>query len=256
MTSLDSLIAHPDNHNHIILASLDSMVEAAKARSVSTFSITEHISQFEFMRKRVNFTSVHEKGRMFASFEEYNAEFSRIPNTSRIKLKKGLEVDYLEEYEQVIGKEVSKEDWDILLCSVHELPNGVDVEDTSLPADEESSLRRWNEYFQTQEKSLRSNFLNFNVLAHPTRLGVSTPFVPEDIDEKMRHLAQIAKDREKALEVNGTDLGRMRNLVERLIQACQAITCNLSFGSDAHYPDQVSRNFDLAHSLCESIGKY
>jgi HisJ family histidinol phosphate phosphatase len=245
---------HADNHNHIILSSLDSMVEAAKARNVSTFSITEHISQFEFMRKLVNFTSVHEEGRMFASFEEYDAEFSRISNTSKIKLKRGLEVDYLEDYEQVIGKEVSKKDWDILLCSVHELPHGVDVEDKSLPADEESSLRRWNDYFHTQEKSLRSNFLNFNVLTHPTRLGVSTPFVPGDIDEKMRHLAQLAKERGKALEINGADLGRMSHLVEKLAEACLFTGCMVSFGSDAHFPEQVSRNFGKAHTLCKELG--
>ncbi|HKW05274.1 MAG TPA: PHP domain-containing protein [Nitrososphaerales archaeon] len=251
---MDSAIAHSDNHNHIILASLDSMVEAAGTRNISNFSITEHISQFEFMRKLVNFTSVHEKGRIFASFEEYNAEFSRISNTSKIKLRRGLEVDYLEDYEQVIGKEVSKEDWDILLCSVHELPHGVDVEDNRLPADEESSLRRWNDYFQTQEKSLRSNFLNFNVLTHPTRLGVSTPFVPGDIDEKMRHLAQLAKERGKALEINGADLGRMSHLVEKVAKACLFTGCKVSFGSDAHFPEEVSRNFEKAYTLCKELG--
>jgi HisJ family histidinol phosphate phosphatase len=242
---------HYDNHSHIILASIESMVEAAKKTEVSRLSTTEHISQFTFARQKVKFGSVHESGRMFSSFDDYLREFEKVKGVGAIQVRKGLEVDYIDKYASEIGNLVSMKKWDVLLCSVHELHGGIDLEDKKLPQDKKSASERWREYVETQKEAVKSNFIPFDVLTHPERLAVGTPTAPDDFEDLMVALAKVAKEHGKALELNGADLARTPDLVRKVASACQKTGCKVSYGSDSHYPDQVSRNFDLAEKLVQ-----
>lgn len=230
------------------------MVEAAKKTNVSRLSITEHISQFTFARQAIKFSSVHESGRMFSSFDDYVKEFAKVNPEVGVQLRKGLEVDYIGDYKAEISEVISRKKWDFLLCSVHELPGGIDLEDKKLPQDKKSAEERWNQYVETQKEAIKSDFIPFDVLTHPERLAVGTPAVPKDFEELMVGLAKVAKEHEKALELNGADLSRSPELVKRLSSACGRIKCKVSYGSDSHYPDQVSRNFDIASRLIEENG--
>jgi histidinol-phosphatase (PHP family) len=247
----DSL--HYDNHSHIILASIESMVDAAKKTQVSRLSTTEHISQFTFARQAVRFGSVHESGRMFSSFDDYLKEFDKIKNFDGVQVRKGLEVDYIGKFHSEIGKVVSRKKWDVLLCSVHELKGGIDVEDKSLPQDRKSGDERWREYVEIQKEAIRSDFIPFDILTHPERLAVGTPSAPKDYEELIVELSKVAKEHGKALELNGADLSRTPELVRKVASACGRTGCKVSYGSDSHYPDQVSRNYELARKLIEEF---
>jgi histidinol-phosphatase (PHP family) len=244
---------HYDNHSHIILERIELMVAAARKTEVSRLSITEHISQFSFIREAVNFSSVHETGRMFSSFEEYIAEFAKIADLDDIAVRKGLEVDYIEDQTKEIREAVTQKNWDFLLCSVHELPGGIDVERLGLPQDKKSSAERWIEYVEVQKKALRSNMVPFAVLTHPVRLAVSTPVFPEDIDPMLEDLATIALDQGKALELNGKDMESYPHLVRRLAKACGEIKCKVSYGSDSHRANEVSRKYEHAAKLASEF---
>ena len=245
---------HYDNHSHIILASIESMADAAKKTNVSRLSTTEHISQFTFVRQKVKFSSVHESGRMFSSFDDYLKEFDKIRDFKGIQVRKGLEVDYIKQYSSEICQAVSRKKWDVLLCSVHELPGGIDVEEKKLPMDKKSVEKRWKEYVEMQKEAIESKFIQFDILTHPERLAVGTPSVPENFEELMFDLAKVARKNGKAIELNGADLSRTPDLVRKLASACHRANCKVSYGSDSHYPDQVSRNFDLASKLIEEFG--
>jgi histidinol-phosphatase (PHP family) len=242
---------HYDNHSHIILASIESMVDAAKKKDVSRLSTTEHISQFTFARQKVRFSSVHESGRMFSSFDEYLKEFDKVEKAQGIRVRKGLEVDYIDKFRSEIGQMVSMKKWDVLLCSVHELRGGVDMDDKTLPQDKKSSAERWHEYFDLQREAIKSDFIPFDILTHPERLALNNPNFPDDIDDLMLELAKLANEYEKALELNGSDLNGMPHLVRKVASACEKAGCKVSYGSDSHYPDQVSRNYDLARQLID-----
>jgi histidinol-phosphatase (PHP family) len=229
------------------------MVDAAKKTKVSRLSTTEHISQFTFMRQQVKFASVHESGRMFSSFDDYLKEFDKIRDLDGIRVRRGLEVDYIGKYSSEIGQAVSTKKWDVLLCSVHELPGGIDVEEMKLPMDKKSVDKRWREYIELQIEAIESNSIPFDILTHPERLAVGTPSVPDDLEELMYELAKVARKNGKAVEINGADLTRTPDLVRKLASACHRANCKVSYGSDSHYPDQVSRNFDQASKLIEEF---
>jgi histidinol-phosphatase (PHP family) len=237
-----------DNHNHIIYEKIQSMIGAARTSGFDSVSITEHISQFKKPRASIKFHSVHRNGRMFSNFEEYLGEFKKIRDDS-IKVNLGLEVDYISTFEKEIASYVNERKWDVVLVSVHELKGGVDIESNFSAQDRESCIKRWHEYIELQKQALQSKFTEFDILTHPVRLARSTPITPDNFEELLIDLAIFAKNHGKCLELNGNDITRNYDLVERLAFACATANCEVSFGSDAHHPNEVGRGFERATEL-------
>jgi histidinol-phosphatase (PHP family) len=171
------------------------------------------------------------------------------------KILKGLEVDYIKKFYQEISGYVNQESWDLLLLSVHQLEDGLDVEEEKKrPQDKESSEERWVKYIALQKEALQTKLIPFNVLTHPVRLGKSSHSVPKNLDELLIELAEVAKKEDKALELNGNDLTSDPKLVKRLARACWASGCKVSFGSDAHHPLEVGRGYANALELIDEFG--
>lgn len=245
-----------DNHNHILLARITEMVTAAKANMISDFSITEHVSQFKELRESVRFGSIHPKGRIFDSVKEYNEEFRKLDQAaySGMKINRGLEVDFSPRFEKTVGDFVNQEEWDILLCSVHEFEDGKDIEKTVRGRiDAASANDHWREYLKLEQMALESDFVPFKVLAHPVRISRATKAVPPDLDDLLLALATIARRRDKALELNGRDIDYAPELVRRLAIACSKAGCNVSLGSDAHHPKEVFRNMGMTAALVKEF---
>jgi histidinol-phosphatase (PHP family) len=245
-----------DNHNHILLAEITEMLASAKENNVSEFSITEHVSQFRETRESIRFGSVHSRGRIFESLKEYNDEFRKADQEadSGMKINRGLEVDFSPRYETRVGDFVNQEDWDILLCSVHEFEDGEDIErNVRQIVDPALAQERWRDYLRLEQMALESDFVPFKVLAHPVRMSRGTKAVPAELDDLLLDLARIARKRDKALELNGNDIYYAPGLVRRLATACSRAGCRVSLGSDAHYPRDVFRNMGIAMALVNEL---
>ena len=245
-----------DDHSHIILADITDMVASAKAKSIKRYSITEHVSQFRGLRESIAFGSVHTNGRIFEDLEAYRKEFSRVDDSELrgMEVRMGLEVDYSPHYEKRVGEYVNQEEWDVLLCSVHELEDGSDIEKTrAKPLDPAEARSLWREYLRSEQIALESDFVPFGVLTHPIRMSRGTGRVPDELDDLLIDLAKTARERNKALELNGSDLGYAPELVRRLAKACSKANCEVSVGSDAHYSKDVFRNMTGAMALVEEF---
>jgi HisJ family histidinol phosphate phosphatase len=241
-----------DNHSHIILANIQDMVAAAKAKNIDRYSITEHVSQFKVIKESITFGSTHGEGRIFGDLDEYVSEFSRISESdlSGMKLLKGLEVDFSPRYAAKVGEFVNQEKWDILLCSIHELEDAADIEHPGpRAANPATAIELWYEYFRLEKSALESDFIPFKVLTHPTRMMKGVNRLPEDFDELLLDLAKTARRRDKALELNGKDIGYAPELVRRVAAACSKAGCKVSLGSDSHYPKDVFGNMEVATAL-------
>jgi HisJ family histidinol phosphate phosphatase len=252
LDSVGNRMIRVDNHSHIIHAGILEMVAAAKANDVREYSVTEHVSQFRELRGSVGFGSVHDTGRMFESLNEYREEFIKIKGESgTMKINRGLEVDFSPRYESKVGDFVNQEEWDILLCSVHEFEDGNDIERTGREiVDKLTAYTRWYDYFRLEQLALESDFVPFNVLSHPVRMSrAAVKHVPPEIDDLLMDLATTARRREKALELNGNDIDYAPELVRKLALACGKADCKVSLGSDAHYPNDVFHNMDVALDL-------
>jgi histidinol-phosphatase (PHP family) len=244
-----------DNHSHILLANIVDMVSAAKARDLSEYSITEHISQFRELRESVGFGSVHSTGRMFKDLKEYTDEFRKLDDHEDwgMKINRGLEVDYSPRFEKQLGEFVRQERWDILLCSVHEFDDRTDIERAIRVVDPILGNKRWSEYLELETMALESDFVPFNVLSHPVRLARGKVNPPPEIDDLVLDLSRTARRRNKALELNGNDIEYAPQLVRTLARACAKAGTRVSLGSDAHHPKDVFRNMEAALHLVEEF---
>ena len=243
-----------DNHSHILLANISEMVSSARAKGVAELSITEHVSQFSELRDRVKFGSVHSTGRLFKTLREYVHEFEKTREELGVKINRGLEVDFSPRFEASVGNFVNQMDWDILLCSVHEFENSRDIETSPGSAVDEASARnRWREYLKLEMMALESDFVPFNVLSHPVRMSRGKQVEPPEMEQLLLDLAKKAKSRGKALELNGNDISYSIRLVRMLANACSKTGCRVSLGSDAHRPDGVFRNMNVAMALVDEF---
>jgi HisJ family histidinol phosphate phosphatase len=171
-----------------------------------------------------------------------------------MKINRGLEVDFSPRFEKTVGDFVNQEEWDILLCSVHEFEDGRDVEKsvrgTLGPA---TANEKWIEYLRLQHAALESDFVPFKVLSHPVRISRATQTVPVNLDDHLLDLARVARRRNKALELNGRDIDYAPDLVRRLASACSKSGCRVSLGSDSHRPSEVFRNMGKAMTLVKEF---
>jgi histidinol-phosphatase (PHP family) len=230
------------------------MVASAKAKGLAKYSITEHVSQFKEPRESLRFGSLHSRGRIFRDLKEYRSEFSKIDPPPGLTIRRGLEVDYSPRFEAQVGNFVNQEKWDILLCSVHEFEDGRDIERRpSGPVDKDWAEKHWRDYLRLQRLALESDFVPYQVLSHPVRMARSIGNVPSDLDDLLLDLANMARRRGKALELNGNDVEYAPGLVRRLATACAKAGCRVSLGSDAHQPNKVYRNVQFAASLVEEM---
>jgi histidinol-phosphatase (PHP family) len=231
------------------------MVSSAEANKIRVFSVTEHISQFRELREVIRFGSTHSSGRIFNSFDEYSSEFGKV-NTrpSGMKIDRGLEIDFIPRYENRIGEIVNQKEWDLLLCSVHEFEDGNDIETKFGPVtDRDVASERWREYLHLERMALESDFVPFKVLAHPVRASRGAAPTPPELDDLLLDLANIARKKGRALELNGSDIGYAPHLVRGLAAACSKVGCPVSLGSDAHSPKDVFRNMNEAMTLVDEF---
>jgi HisJ family histidinol phosphate phosphatase len=188
--------------------------------------------------------------------KEYNEEFRKIDQAaySGMKINRGLEVDFSPRFEKTVSDFVNQEEWDILLCSVHEFEDGRDVEKsvrgTLGPA---AANEKWIEYLRLEHAALESDFVPFKVLSHPVRISRATQTVPVNLDDHLLDLARVARSRDKALELNGRDIDYAPDLVRRLASACSKSGCRVSLGSDSHRPSEVFRNMGKAMTLVKEF---
>src|SRR5207247_11238370 len=115
---------------------------------------------------------------------------------SVMKSNQGREVDFAPRFENKVANFVNQKGWDILLCSVHELEDGTDIErNFAKPLDQESAHKRWREYFRTEQTALESDFVPFKVIDHPVRMGRIIELVPPEVDLLLLDLARTASIR-------------------------------------------------------------
>jgi histidinol-phosphatase (PHP family) len=168
----------------------------------------------------------------------------------RIRIKIGLEIDYVEGAEELLEPILSQYPFDFFLCSVHCIPQlgWKHLADYSKSPDNEIIYK---EYFRLARAALRSGM--FHVLAHPDfiwryiawpRQETGMPF--DEIAETVR----IAGESGRSIEINANGyLWSQSNHInagdpfEALIDQCCRQQVPISLGSDAHEPSMVGKLF-------------
>ena len=197
---------YPDNHNHFVMAGdIDAMVEAAERQGISAIAFSEHNFHLDEAREAIPYLAARwtPEGPPLP-LARYVEEVRTAGERSRVQVLLGLEVDVRPEddaFEQATDAFTAhRDDWDIVLGSVHTMSDDVSVQDEPVAMSPDDA---WADYLGRVTIAAGSG--RFDVISHPVRLGYSMHGIPAAVPSLLDGVARVAASEGVAVEVNGAD---------------------------------------------------
>jgi histidinol-phosphatase (PHP family) len=183
--------------------------------------------------------------------EEARLEFPRYP------IRLGLECDFIPAFEGHVRYLTGKADWDYLIGAVHYITPDWDV-------DNPKHLKRWTEqpveeiwqaYFDAYTKMIQSCLFDF--LAHPDLVKKFGHRPEGDLSRFYHATLDAAAEAGAVLEVSTAGLRKdVREIYPSrdFLVAAYRRRIPIVINSDAHAPEEVAYEFDLAYALVREVG--
>ena len=239
-----------DLHNHTTRCNhaegtIDEYIERAIEQGIDIYGFSEHAPMDFDEGYRLSFDEM----------DDYRNDilFAKKRYRNRIDIRLGYEVDWLPGHmdERVLNAEV-----DYLIGSVHFIDKWSFDNPEFIGGWKERNIDEiWEAYFEATEAMAKSG--NFDIVGHFDLIKVFK-FLPK---KDVRLLASNALDAIKrsgmVLEINAAGLRKpVAELYpsKLLLEAAYEREIPITFGSDAHAPDQVGFGYEDAVALARSVG--
>jgi len=239
----------------------------ARARGTDEIGITEHCNRFEAFRpvmqhllepKHTFGDGESILGWLERSFrEDLHAYVDALleARSAGLPVRASIEVDYLPGFESQTKAILDALPFDYILGSIHFLDDWAIDASASHGWPDVDVDEAYTRYFNALQSAAKSGL--FDILAHPDlvkKFGHRPSF---PLDEFYDACARAAAEGGVAIEINTAGLhkpvGEMypsKALLERFFDR----GVPLSLGSDAHQPEDVSRDHDKAVALAREVG--
>ncbi len=174
-----------------------------------------------------------------------------------LRIRLALEVDYLPGGEDWIRDLAARHPWDYLIGSVHYLDHGWDI-DNPKKLDQwraRDAGEVWSAYCERLAQAAASGL--FDILGHADLAKKFAIYPERDPAPLFEPVWAAARRRGVAIELNTAGLRKdCREIypAPALLSAARAAGVPITFGSDAHAPDEVGADFDRAVALARSVG--
>lgn len=184
--------------------------------------------------------------------------------TTDFEIKLGLELDYVQGHEEMIGKLIAPhlDDLDYIYGSIHLLH----VDGKVFPFDDSRFMKMYGKfsidrlhriYFETLNKLVLSGI--YDIVAHLDLLKKFN-IRPKD-NEQYKNLVDetltLIKESGMAVELNTAGLRKLVREIypeKFILEGCYERGIPLVLGSDAHAPEEVGHEFERARALLLEIG--
>ncbi|WP_046228425.1 histidinol-phosphatase HisJ [Paenibacillus dauci] len=178
----------------------------------------------------------------------------------QISIRVGLEADYIEGYEEVIGKILDSYPFDYVIGSVHFLGEW-DISDHRQTHHWEGKqiLDVYRQYYEAVQKAAATGF--YDIAGH---LDVIKRFgyipEPEQAEERIaleNAALQAVQKADMVMELNSSGLSKVCKEIfpsRRIVEQAIALGIPLTLGSDAHDPLKLSDHLDEARALLTELG--
>jgi histidinol-phosphatase (PHP family) len=193
-----------------------------------------------------------------SQLDEYVAKVRRAQKEfPGLTIRLALEVDYLPGQENWIRELAARHPWDYFIGSVHYVSDAWAIDDPQKLSEwkHRDSFEVWSTYFERLTKAAESKF--FEIIGHvdlPKKFGHRPD---RDCTPLYEKFLNAAKKNDCAIELNTGGLRKdcreiypSRQILELAFQAGVPIT----FGSDAHAPEEVGLNLTEAVQLARQAG--
>jgi len=175
----------------------------------------------------------------------------------RLTVRLALEVDYLAGHEEWIRDLAARHPWDYLIGSVHYISKGWDIDNPAKISrrKERDAYEVWTEYFDCLTRAAGSGL--FEIIGHadlPKKFG----FVPDrDCTPVFAAFLNSVVQSGSAIELNTGGLRKQcREMYpcRQILRMAREAGVPITFGSDAHSPEEVGMNFTEATQLAREVG--
>lgn len=245
---------HVENYYPFSLDTILRFIDVSTERGVSEIAITEHIYHFVQARDIVEKEWTQDK-----CFYDLDAYVALLLDAQRqgLPVKVGIEMDYLEGKERAIERIVTGYPWDFVLGSVHWIGDwGFDLKEHREQWDRHDVNQTYREYFRLLGLAVQTGF--FDSMSHPDVIKVFGYLPTVDMTDIYEELADlVAGQPGLCVEISSAGLrkpvGRLypeRPLLEAFARRGIAITT----ASDAHYAEDIGRDFDKVAELARTCG--
>ena len=246
---------HTERCGHAV-GTVDDFVRAAVKRGLVGMAITEHLPMPEGM------DPLSEVSMPACDLEDYLVEVDLARNRyPEIEIVTGVEADYLpdriDEVRATLEAATSRSDGArLVLGSVHLLDGWTFDDPRTVDSwDSRSVDRTWEEYFATWCDACRTGL--FGVMAHPDlvkKFGHVPGFDPRELYQEA---ARVAAESGVLIEVSTAGLRRPVGELypgADLLRAFREADVLATVGSDAHAPEEVGLQIELAYDAMLDAG--
>lgn len=239
-----------DLHNHTTrcnhaIGSVEAYVEQAIAQRIDVFGFSDHapMDYDEAYRMRFNEMDAYEQDILHVK-EQYKNEIS---------ILLAYEVDFLEGYidERVLSRKV-----DYFIGSVHYLGKwGFDNPEFIGEYQHHNIDEIWQRYFDAIEALAKSNL--FDIVGHIDLMKVFNFLPHKDVRLLAKNAIKAIKKANLVVEINAAGLrkpAREQYPSAPLLEMLAEHDIPITFGSDAHAPEQIGFSKEAMQTLAKSFG--
>ncbi|WP_353661315.1 histidinol-phosphatase [Hydrogenimonas sp. SS33] len=239
-----------DLHNHTTRCnhaegSIDDYIARAIEEKIDIFGFSDHAPMDFDPRYRMGFDEM-------AAYES-DVRRARERYAGQIDIRLGYEVDWLPGH---VDERVLKADVDYLIGSVHFIDRwGFDNPEFIGKYEGADIDTIWRDYFDLVEAMARSGL--FDIVGHLDLIKVFKYVPKTDVRLIAERAMDAIKEADMAIELNAAGyrkpIGEAYPSLE-LLQMAYEREIPITFGSDAHKPEQVGFRKEELHRLARSVG--
>lgn len=179
---------------------------------------------------------------------------------SKVKIKYAIEADWVPGKMNEVLSEIKKEPFDYIIGSIHytdELPFDDFDSRKTVWAGEGREEWIWHRYYELMLDMTSSGY--FDIIGHfdlPKKFG-SIPPDSDIISKRIDDILSAAEANNMAIEINTSGLRKpAKEFYPKLdtLKRAASLGLMLTFGSDAHAPNEVAANFAEAIALAKEAG--
>ena len=175
---------------------------------------------------------------------------------NQLRIKIAIEADFIPGFEDKTQAILDDYPYDYVIGSVHFIKDwGFDNPDDRSKWDQKDVNQVYRDYYDLLRQSAKTGF--YNIIGHADLVKKFGHRASEDMTDEVQKTAQVFKECGVAVEINTSGL---RKPVKEMYPALSNLEIYakaqvpLTFGSDAHDPKDVGKNFASAVELAKEAG--
>jgi histidinol-phosphatase (PHP family) len=175
----------------------------------------------------------------------------------QLTIKLALETDYLPGYEDWVRDLAARHPWDYMIGSVHYVSEAWAIDDPQRVSEwkHRQPLDVWTAYFERLAMAAESGL--FEIIGHADLCKKFCFYPTEDCTPLFRRFLQAARKSGVCVELNTAGLRKdCREIYPSpaIVRLAAELGVPISFGSDAHAPEEVGMGFAEAVQLARTCG--